>query len=212
MVRIAAVTAAVTAVLAVVALLFTTYRNAAGEGGATAGQSSSGRVAGTPAPAGPTTPGPSSSPTAPADDAEAAYEPDAKTRAAIRDVTVRFLAEWKRPGSPEDRTKRIGPYATEWLTERLADVDPADLPTSHVTGSPTIVAATPYAAGTTTRFDDGLRVRCNLVLDTTGWRVAEVLPDTDHNQPSPPGKKPGSHRSKAEPRDTPTATDKPKAP
>jgi hypothetical protein len=184
MVRIAAVTAAVVAVLAVIALLVTTYRNATGPESATS-RDEQPPVNGTPAPAGPTTPGRSASPTAPGDDAEVAYVPDAKTKAAIRDVTVRFLDEWKRPGSAKQRTERIGPYATEWLTERLADVDPADLPTSHVSGSPAIVAATPYAAGTTTRFDDGLRVRCNLVLDTTGWRVADILPDSDSRSPSP---------------------------
>jgi hypothetical protein len=202
-VRIAAVTAAVAAVLAVIALLVTTYRNATGDD--VARQGTSGPVAGTPAPAGPDTPSPSTAPTPPADDAAAAYEPDAKTKAAIRDVTVRFLDEWKRPGTAKTRTKRIGPYATEWLTKRLADVDPADLPTSHIIGTPTIVAASPYAAGTVTRFDDGLRIRCNLVLDTSGWRVAEVLPDTEGPPPKPTGK-PGASRTSRTPTASPTPT------
>ena len=178
--------AAVAAVLAVAMLLVTTYRNASNaETTATEGSSSS--FDGTPAPAGGDTTGATPTPSrqAPAHDDEIDYLPDAKTKAAIADVTVRFLEEWKRPGTPEERTQRILPYATEWLTTRLADVDPAELPSSSIVGRPRIVAATPYAAGTTTSFDDGLQVRCNLVLDTAGWRVAEVLPLTETPSPEP---------------------------
>jgi hypothetical protein len=180
------VVAAVAAVVAVAALLVTTYRNAssAGDAQTTAAEGSS-SFDGTPAPAGADTPAPTPTPQAPAHDDEVDYHPDARTRAAIADVTVRFLQEWKRPGTPEERTERILPYATEWLTTRLADVDPAELPTSAISGRPRLVAATAYAAGTTTRFDDGLQVRCNLVLDTAGWRVAEVLPLTETPSPEP---------------------------
>ncbi|HEY8456255.1 MAG TPA: hypothetical protein VIL34_11710 [Actinopolymorphaceae bacterium] len=180
-VRIVAVTVAIIAVLAVAALLVTTYRNASSTP-VTSTESPSAPPA-TPEPVHPTSPTPSS-PVADGHDHEPVYEPDAQAATAIRSVTVKFLNEWKRPGTPEERTKRIRPYATAWLAERLGDVDPAELPRSRIVGSPQIVAATPYAAGTTTRFSDGLRVRCNLVLDTSGWRVAEVLPDTD-GPPSP---------------------------
>ncbi|MEQ7126924.1 hypothetical protein ABN034_20610 [Actinopolymorpha sp. B11F2] len=182
-VRITAVTVAVAAVVAVVALLVTTYRDAAGSQ-TSATEETPPPAGGTPAPAGPVSPDPTTSRGTGHDD-DRAYVPDAKTKAALADVTERFLAEWKRPGTPTERTKRIRPYATEWLTSRLADVDPAELPTSRVDERPRVVAATPYSAGTTTTFTDGLEVRCNLVLDTTGWRVAEVLPDTDTPQPTP---------------------------
>ena len=185
-VRIAAVVAAVAAVVAVAALLVTTYRNASNPE-SVATEETSAPVDGTPAPAGPTTPVPTTAPPTGHDD-EAVYAPDAKTKAAIKDVSVRFLNEWKRPGSAKEREQRLRPYATEWLAKRLANVDPAELPTSHIAGPPEIVAATPYAAGTSTRFSDDLHIRCNLVLDTTGWRVAEVLPDTESPQPTPPGR------------------------
>jgi hypothetical protein len=184
------VVAAVAAVVAVAALLVTTYRDAsnAGDGATTAAEESS-SFDGTPAPAGGDVPAPTATREPPAHDDEVDYVPDARTRAAIADVTVRFLQEWKRPGTPEQRAERIGPYATEWLTTRLADVDPAELPTADISGRPHVVAATAYAAGTTTRFDDGLQVRCNLVLDTSGWRVAEVLPLTETPSPEPtPGR------------------------
>lgn len=180
-VRIAAVVASVAAVVSVAALLVTTYLTTKPSEVVATPQTS---VDGTPAPAGPVTAAPTSTAPGPgpAHDDEVEYVPDARTKAAIRDVTVRFLTEWKRPGSPDERRQRIRPYATEWLTSRLADVDPAALPTASLAGQPELVAATPYAAATRTRFDNGLVVRCNLVLDTTGWRVAEVLPDSS---PSP---------------------------
>jgi hypothetical protein len=196
-VRITAVTVAVAAVVAVVALLVTTYRDATGAE-TTATEETPPPRGGTPAPAGPVTPEPSTTQGTGHDD-DREYVPDATTKAAIADVTERFIAEWKRPGTAAERTKRIRPYATEWLTSRLADVDPAELPTSRVVGKPRVVAATPYAAGTTTRFSDGLEVRCNLVLDTTGWRVAEVLPDTDTPQPTPPGRRAADPDSTADP-------------
>ncbi|WP_020574964.1 hypothetical protein [Actinopolymorpha alba] len=184
-VRIAAVTAAVLAVFAVAALLVTTYRNASNAQSADP-QATSTPVDGTPAPAGPTTPAPTTASPGSTGHDEEQYVPDAKTKAALADVTVRFLNEWKRSGSTEEREQRLRPYATEWLASRLANVDPAELPTARIDGRPQIVAATPYAAGTSTRLSDGLQIRCNLVLDTTGWRVAEVLPDTDASTPTPP--------------------------
>jgi hypothetical protein len=184
-VRIAAVLASVAAVVSVVALLVTTYLSAKPSDVATPPRTS---VAGTPEPAGavPTAPTPTAPGRGPAHDDEVAYVPDEHVEAAILDVTVRFLTEWKRPGSPDERRQRIRPYATEWLATRLADTDPANLPVANVTGKPELVAATPYAAATRTRFDNGLVVRCNLVLDTAGWRVAEVLPDTSDPSPKSP--------------------------
>ena len=206
-VRIAAVLAAVAAVVAVAVLLVTTYRSADGSEPTT--RETTAPVEGTPAPAGPVTPGPSDTEEGgPADDASPGYVPDARTKAALADVTMRFLEEWRRPGTAKERERRIRPYATAWLTTRLANVDPAELPTSRIVGKPAIVAATPYAAGTSTRFRDGLRIRCNLVLDPTGWRVAEVLPDTDTPQPTPPRRTAGqsSRTSPAPDTTTPNPT------
>ncbi|REF36552.1 hypothetical protein [Thermasporomyces composti] len=182
-VRIAAVLASVAAVVSVVALLVTTYLSAKPQEVMTPEQTS---VEGTPEPAGALrSPATSTAPVqGPAHDDEVAYVPDERTKAAILEVTVRFLTEWKRPGTPDERRERIRPYATEWLTSRLAETDPANLPVATMTGQPELVTATPYAAATRTRFDNGLAVRCNLVLDTTGWRVAEVLPDTGVPSPS----------------------------
>ena len=184
--RIAAVAAAVVAVLAVVALMVNTYRNT-GAANAPPPEATSTPIDGTPAPAGPITPtGEASSPPEEGSDhQEAPYDPDAKTEAALVDVTVRFIAEWKRPGTPAQRAARLRPYATEWLSSQVSKVDPAELPTAAVDGQPAIVSATPYAASTTTPFDDGLRIRCNLVLDTTGWRVSEVLPEPTTASPTP---------------------------
>lgn len=223
--RIAAVIAAVVAVLSVVALMVSTYLGgdsrtpAAAEPTATTGD-----VDGPPVPAGPEVPTPT--PTAPdegSDHADDPYTPDAKTKATLIRVSTRFLDEWKRPGTPEERTTRLRPYATEWLTTRLARIDPADLPTASVKGKPAIVAATPYAAATSTLFDDGIRIRCNLVLDTTGWRVSEVLPDSDTPVPSPtakpstspsrtPAAKPGKPAATSSPEPSPSTTKRAGAP
>ncbi len=184
--RIAAVIAAVVAVLSVAALMVSTYLGGDRDTPAAEPTATTGEVDGPPAPAGPEVSTPT--PTVPdegSDHADDPYTPNAATKATLLRISTHFLAEWKRPGTPAERTSRLRPYATEWLTTRLARIDPADLPTASVKGKPAIVAATPYAAATSTLFDDGIRIRCNLVLDTTGWRVSEVLPDSDTPVPSP---------------------------
>ncbi|SDR97522.1 hypothetical protein [Actinopolymorpha singaporensis] len=224
--RIAAVIAAVVAVLSVVALMASTYLGSDRDTPAAEPTATTGDVDGPPAPAGPEIPTPT--PTVPeegSDHSDDPYTPDARTKATLVRISTRFLAEWKRPGTPAERTARLRPYATEWLTTRLARIDPADLPTASVKGKPAIVAATPYAAATSTPFDDGIRIRCNLVLDTTGWRVSEVLPDSDTPVPSPtaspptkpgePGAKPAAtHSTSPSPRPTPSpsTTKRPGAP
>ncbi|HEY6739009.1 MAG TPA: hypothetical protein VI076_09175 [Actinopolymorphaceae bacterium] len=184
--KLAAVAAALVAVVAVVALVFTTYD---GDDTPTAEPSPTPtRVEGTPAPAGPVTSAstPATAAAEPTDeggDHEPAT-PDPEAQAAILETTTRFLAAWKKPGTPAERTKAIGPYATQRLTTQLADVDPANLPTGALQGKPTIETANAFAAATIAEFDGGPRVRCNLVLDPTGWRVAQILPVTTTASPS----------------------------
>jgi hypothetical protein len=180
--RLTAVIAAVVAVLAVGALIATTYLNIGAHEAATSTGATSNPVDGTPAPGDPLEPSGSASPS-PSDptgdghDVEERYTPDAATAAEIRSVSRRFVDAWKTPGSPTERTQALTPLATEYLTRLLARVDPLDLPTSaKVVGQPKIAAATPYAAGTEVKLSNGWTLRVNLLLDTTGWRVSEILP------------------------------------
>ena len=110
-VRIAAVLASVAAVVSVVALLVTTYLSAKPQEVMTPEQTS---VEGTPEPAGALrSPATSTAPVqGPAHDDEVAYVPDERTKAAILEVTVRYLTVWTRPGTPDERRERIRPYAT----------------------------------------------------------------------------------------------------
>lgn len=173
--QLTATLAAVVAVLAVIALLVTTYR---GDSEPTA-ETSAPPVTGEPAPAGQTatpTSSPTSSDARQGDDASDTYTPNPRTRAEIARVTVEFLKAWKRPGTPAQRTERIGPYATTHLTSQLADVAAANLPTGKIVGEPELRVANQFAAATITELGDGLRVRCNLALDANGWRVTQVLP------------------------------------
>lgn len=202
--RLTAVIAAVVAVLAVGALIATTYLNIGAHSAATSSDATSNPVDGTPAPGDPldATPSASASPTDPTDDGHDVeqYEPDAKTAGEIRSVAKRFVDAWKTPGSATERTQTIGPLATEYLTRLLARVDPLDLPTAaKVVGQPKITAATPYAAGTEVKLSNGWTVRVNLVLDTTGWRVSEILP--------PEQGEPGAESDKSK---QPTTTTSPK--
>jgi hypothetical protein len=187
--KLTAVFAAVAAVVAVVALIATTYMNIGGAGDATAGDRPA-NVQGELAPGGPLETGEPNDPTGDGHDVEAAT-PDATTEQAIQDVTVRFIDAWKTPGTPQQRSKAIGPVATEYLTGLLARVDPRELPTNAtVVGDPKLTAFVPYAAGVEVRLSTGERLRVNLVLDTSGWRVSELLPPEpavpDTPPPTPP--------------------------
>ncbi|GAB3404945.1 hypothetical protein [Flindersiella endophytica] len=192
--RLTAVIAAVVAVLAVGALIATTYLNIGAHQAATGSDATSNPVDGTPAPGDPldSSPTASASPSDPTGDGHDTdqYVPDAKTAGEIRSVSKRFVEAWKTPGTAAERTQAIGPLATEYLTRLLATVDPLDLPTeAKVVGQPKITAATPYAAGTDVKLSNGWTIRVNLVLDTTGWRVNEILPPDQDAGPAQPGKK-----------------------
>jgi hypothetical protein len=191
--RLTAVIAAVVAVLAVGALIATTYLNIGAHDAATSSDATSNPVDGTPAPGDPLDPSPSgsASPSDPTDDGHDTdqYVPDAKTAAEIRSVSKLFVEAWKTPGTATERTQSIGPLATEYLTRLLARVDPLDLPTdAKIVGAPKITAATPYAAGTEVKLSNGWTIRVNLLLDTTGWRVNEILPPDQDAGPEQPGK------------------------
>lgn len=190
--RLTAVIAAVVAVLAVGALIATTYLNIGAHQAATSSDATSNPVDGTPAPGDPldASPTASASPADPTDDGHDTdqYVPDAKTAGEIQSVSKRFVEAWKTPGTAAERTQAIGPLATEYLTRLLAQVDPLDLPTdAKIVGQPKIAAATPYAAGTDVKLSNGWTVRVNLVLDTTGWRVNEILPPDQGAGPEQPG-------------------------
>lgn len=182
--RLTAVGAAVVAVIAVIALVMTTYMNMGTRDPGPVTDQAEEPLDGRPAPhtavaASPTgtenTPG-AEDPTGDGHDVEE-YTPDKEVRSRIQDVAVRFVDAWKTPGTPEERTSALRPLATEHLTRLLARVDPRELPTkAKVEGRPELVAATPYAAGVVVGLSDGTRVRVNLLIDETGWRVTEILP------------------------------------
>lgn len=192
--KLTAVFAAVVAVLAVAALIATTYMNVGG-GADTTADDQPANVQGELAPGGPLETDAPNDPTGDGHDIET-QTPDPGTEQAIQDLTVRFIDAWKEPGTPEQRTKAIGPLATEYLTGLLARVDPRELPTkAEVVGDPKLTAFVSYAAGVDVRLSTGERLRVNLVLDTSGWRVSEILP------PEPAGNEPPS------PTPTPTPND-----
>lgn len=173
--KLTAVFAAVVAVIAVVALIATTYMNIGGGNDVTADDTPV-SVDGERAPGGPLE---TSTPTNPTDDGHdiETETPDAATTKAIQDVTVRFVDAWKQPGTAKERTKALQPLATAYLTRLLARVDPRELPTkAKVVGKPEVDAFVSYAAGVEVRLSTGERLRVNLVLDTSGWRVSELLP------------------------------------
>lgn len=177
-VRLTAVLAAVVAVLAVVALVVTTYLNNTTSANLSAGVETptSEAVDGEPAPAGPVEPSVSPTDELEGDDDHADYSPDPRSVRAINDVTVRFLKAWSTPGKAAARRALIAPYATPGLTEQLTLSDDQVVFTGKAVGAPQIVAATAYSAGTHTKWSDGQLLRCNLVLDTDGWKVSEILP------------------------------------
>jgi hypothetical protein len=198
--RLTAVIAAVIAVLAVGALIATTYLNIGAHNAATSSDATSNPVDGTPAPGDPldSSPSASASPSDPTDDGHDTdqYVPDAKTAGEIRSVSKRFVEAWKTPGTAAQRTQAIGPLATEYLTRLLARVDPLDLPTdAKVVGEPKITAATPYAAGTEVKLSNGWTIRVNLLLDTTGWRANEILPPDQAGPGNEQSKQPGKTAS-----------------
>lgn len=182
--KLTAVLAAVVAVVAVVALIATTYMNIGGNEGATADDGPV-DVQGELAPGGPLeTPTPTD-PTGDGHDVET-QTPDAATEKAIQDVTARFIDAWKQPGTAKERAKAISPVATEYLTRLLSRVDPRELPTkAKLVGKPKVTAFVPYAAGVEIRLSTGERLRVNLVLDTNGWRVSELLPPDQTPSPTP---------------------------
>jgi hypothetical protein len=182
-VRLTAVLAAVVAVLAVVALVVTTYLNSASSANVSAGLETPtpGAVDGEPAPAGPVQPSPTEEELH-GDDDHADYTPDPRSVRAIRDVTVRFLKAWSTPGKAAARRALIAPYATPGLTEQLTLSDDQQVVTGKPVTVPQVIAATAYSAATHTKWSSGELLRCNLVLDTDGWKVTEVFPE---EAPSP---------------------------
>jgi hypothetical protein len=183
-VRLTAVLAAVVAVLAVVALIVTTYLNSASSANLSAGVETpaAGPVDGEPAPAGPVQPSPTAEEELEGDDDHADYTPDPRSVSAIKDVTVRFLKAWATPGKAVARRALIAPYATPGLTEQLTLSDDQQVLPGKPATVPQVIAATAYSAATHTKWSDGQLLRCNLVLDTDGWKVTEVFPE---EAPSP---------------------------
>lgn len=191
--RIIALAAAIAAVAAVIVLLVTTY---GGDDATTvAARPSTPPVGERPAPAGPPEPsgGPSTGPTRAYEGNDAtlpedAHDPplDKQARKDVRVATAKFLEAWLTPGTPGQRTRGIGPYATTELTRLLAMTARANVPDAKVKGAPDIVDSSPYTASTVAALTDGERLRCNLILDTSGWRVSEILPDNrDTQTPGP---------------------------
>lgn len=175
--KLTAVIAAVVAVVAVIALIATTYMNlGAGQPDVTADPGPV-NVEGELAPGEPLEAGEDSDdPTGDGHDVQV-EEADPATERAIQDVTVRFIDAWKTPGTPEERAAALSPLATEYLTRLMARVDPRELPSkAEVLDEPKLIAFVSYAAGVEVRLTTGERLRVNLVLDTSGWRVSELLP------------------------------------
>jgi hypothetical protein len=123
---------------------------------------------------------PSASPTTsgitPATDAsERAGEP-----AGIREAASEFLRAWREP-SAEVRVRLMSEVATESLTEKLTDVDPAKIPHAKPVGRLVIGQASDFAATADQRLSNHSTVRMQLVYDPAsryGWLVDTIAPLT----------------------------------
>jgi hypothetical protein len=132
----------------------------------------------------PTTASPSASPSAspttsgitPATDAsERAGEP-----AGVREAATEFLRAWREP-SAEVRVRLMSEVATESLTEKLTDVDPAKIPHAKPVGQLVIGQASDFAAIADQRLSNHSTVRMQLVYDPAsryGWLVDTIAPLT----------------------------------
>jgi hypothetical protein len=123
---------------------------------------------------------PSASPTTsgitPATDAsERAGEP-----AGIREAASEFLRAWREP-SAEVRVRLMSEVATESLTDKLTDVDPAKIPHAKPVGRLVIGQASDFAATADQRLSNHSTVRMQLVYDPAsryGWLVDTIAPLT----------------------------------
>jgi hypothetical protein len=128
----------------------------------------------------PTATSPSASPTTsgstPATDAsERAGEP-----AGVREAATEFLRAWREP-SAEVRVRLMSEVATDSLTEKLTDVDPAKIPRAKPVGKLVIGQASDFAATADQRLSNHSTVRMQLVYDPAsryGWLVDTIAPLT----------------------------------
>ena len=117
-----------------------------------------------------------SSATTPGTDAtERSSEPD-----GVREAATEFLRAWREP-SAEVRIELLSEVATESLTERLTDVDPAKITHARPVGSLVVGQASDYAAIADQKLSDKSTVRMQLVYDPAsrfGWLVDTISPLT----------------------------------
>ena len=121
-------------------------------------------------------PTPVSSITASGTDAsERASEPD-----GVREAATEFLRAWREP-SAEVRVQLLSEVATQSLTEKLTDVDPAKISKAKPVGALVVAQASDYAALADQKLSDSSTVRMQLVYDPAsrfGWLVDTIAPLT----------------------------------
>ncbi|WP_027659780.1 hypothetical protein [Salinispora fenicalii] len=95
--------------------------------------------------------------------------------AAPEQVAAQFVTAWRgEPGMTAERWHAgLRPLATPVLAEQLVDVDPADVPTGEVAGTPTVRARSETVVEARVPFDTG-QLRLELVAPDGQWRVDAV--------------------------------------
>jgi hypothetical protein len=122
--------------------------------------------------AGSASPRPSVTPSG-TDASERADEPE-----GVRDAVAAFLRAWLER-EPDVRIPLLQVSATESLTEKLSDVDPAKVPKAKPVGRPVVSAASDYSAVADQKLSNKRTVRMELVYDPAsryGWLVDAVGP------------------------------------
>lgn len=120
-------------------------------------------------------PSPSESTSEGTDASEASAQP---TAGPIIDASTRFVTGWLDP-NPQTRLVVLNAVATQSLTGKLADVDPAKINKSKPSGSPVVAESSDFAAVVDQSLSDGTAIRLYLVAEPTsqlGWLVDVVAP------------------------------------
>jgi hypothetical protein len=111
-----------------------------------------------------------------ADDEQPTAYPD---DAAILDVAAAFAAAWARIDlTPDEWLDGLRPHATDALIQRLANVDPSEVPANTSLGTPTLVARSDSHADVRVTIAPHDALALGLVKGEDGWRVATLDRET----------------------------------